>query len=122
MYHIIMRLFFKLGEGETLDYATVETKPLPLTDLTEEILTKKAEEIRLEVAEQTGNAPELVVAVTKEEVEADRKERFAKHFMDQLFGGMFDRPSNEDEEDSEDCDCCEDTDCPNHPSHDNGLS
>ena len=120
MYHIIMRLFFKLGEGETLDYATVETKSLPLDIMTKEALDAKAEEIRLQVAEQTDNAPELVVAVTEEEVEADRKARIAKHFMDKLFGGMFNSSSDEDE--TEDCDCCEDTDCPSHPSYGDTLN
>lgn len=84
MYDIIMRLYFRIGEGESLDYITVESRPLTPDELTPEAIAARVADALTSTAEHVGCAESDLTPVDRAEVEAfEMKLRLKKLFGDE---------------------------------------
>ena len=83
MYDVVMKLYFRIGEGESLDYITVESKPLTPEELTTETLDALAAEALAAVAEHENCSVDELTQVDVYEVKAFE----AKQKLQQMFGG-----------------------------------
>ena len=109
MYDIIMRLYFRIGEGESLDYITVESRPLTPDELTPEAIAARVADALTSTAEHAGCAESDLTPVGRAEVEAfEMKLRLKKMFGDEgggllgaLMAGFGGFGEDEDESDGD---------------------
>lgn len=108
MYKLFMRLFFRVGEGESLDYITVESPALSPDQLTPEGLAALEAEALQNTAEHEGCDPSALTPVEESEVREFEMKLAMKQMgvmggrLAALFGDDDEDPDDEEpEEDSE---------------------
>ena len=107
MYDVVMKLYFRIGEGESLDYIAVESKPLTPEELTPEALAERAAEALLAVAEHENCSVDELTQVDVYEVKAfETQQKLQQMFggsglLDALFGSFGDDEDESDEEESD---------------------
>lgn len=104
MYDVVMKLYFRIGEGESLDYITVESKPLTPEERTPEALEALAAEALAATAEHEGCTVEELTQVDVYEVKAFEAEQKLRQMfnrsglLDALFGSFGDDEDESDED------------------------
>ena len=99
-----MKLYFRIGEGESLDYLAIESKPLTPEELTPEALDALAAEALTAVAEHENCSVDELTQVDVYEVKAfETKQKLQQMFggsglLDALFGSFGDDEDESDED------------------------